>query len=81
MEVTAWTKTGDKVAAPGKWSVVRLMPHRGFGCPVPIPKVDSYDNPDRALKVYREKSATHRKGGVFLVDPEGVVAACLWISP
>jgi hypothetical protein len=77
--VTAWTKNGDQVEPPGEWAVFQLMPHRGML--EQLPKVQKFKDVERATRYYQEKSRTHRKGGLFLVTPEGVVAACIWILP
>ncbi len=76
--LSGWTKIGDKVEATGKWSILKVSPHRGLR--EPIPTVTPFDDPERAAKTYRERSEALRKGGIFLVNPEGIVAACMWVS-
>jgi hypothetical protein len=73
----AWTKIGDNVADVGSWrvykrslrTVFRELKHEGF------------PDAEKATRAYQKASETLRQGGVYLVNPEGVVAACIWIPP
>ncbi len=69
MGLSGWTKVGDRVDPTGSWTVYR---HKGRDFD-DVEVVDSV--PDQSLAVKRYSSAADgaRRGGVWLVSPDGLV--------
>lgn len=75
--IDAWTKIGDNVTDRGPWRVYKLSTR----APLREPKTEDFSNAETAMRAYKKAADALRQGGVYLVNPEGVVAACLWIPP
>jgi hypothetical protein len=83
-ELTGWTKVGDKIEGKGKWVVYRLK--KGL-LPTPTIVGEEFEPTDakKALREYQkratEMTTSNRSGGLWLVNPEGVVASVVFIAP
>lgn len=75
--IDAWTKTGDNVSHGGSWRVYKLSTR----APLRELKEEAFPDAETATRAYQRAADALRQGGVYLVNPEGVVAACIWIPP
>jgi hypothetical protein len=74
-----WTKVGDQIGATGRWTLYR---HRGLKfAALEVLERWPPEEPERALKLYTKKSADIRRGGLWLVSPEGRVCSVTFIRP
>ncbi len=74
-----WTKVGDRVDATGRWVLYR---HKAVRFSV-IEPIESFapEEADRATRLYAKKAEDVRRGGLWLVDPEGRVHGVTFIRP
>jgi hypothetical protein len=76
-QLTAWTKIGDKLTANGRWV---LYQHKARMLSE-IEKVGDW-SPDEAAvaaRAYAARAEKVQRGGLWLVSPDGKVAACIWV--
>jgi hypothetical protein len=77
MSLDGWTRVGDKVEATGRWVLYR---HRATAMAKlevleELPRADAI----KASKLYAKRADSIRRGGFWLVDPEGVVREATFV--
>jgi hypothetical protein len=75
-ELNGWTKLGDKVEGNGKW---RLLRHGGKTFDTLKPKGEwPPEQAEKATREYQKLAETVNLGGLWLVSPDGTVAALIF---
>ena len=79
MALDGWTKIGDQIEGTGKWTLYR---HRGLSLSS-VDVIDEIpaDKAARAARLYGKKAGDVRRGGLWLVSPEGRVCGATFIRP
>lgn len=78
MKLNAWTKVGDDaLPATGRWV---LYQHKGRLLSE-VEKAGDWapEEAATATRAYSARSQKLHRGGLWLVSPEGKVAACIWV--
>ncbi len=79
MALDGWTKVDDRVAGTGRWVLYR---HKGtLNATVEAFHEWPAGELERAFRFYDKRAAAIRRGGLWLVDPPGVVRAVTFIRP
>ena len=77
MKLDAWTTIGDQYEGTGRWVLyqdkARLLSE--------IEKLLEWppDESATALRAYEARAGKMTRGGLWLVEPNGKVAACSWV--
>ena len=79
MALDGWTKVGDHVDATGLWAIYR---HKGVNF-ASVELIEQYpaDDSEKAAKAYDKKAEGVRRGGLWLVAPNGRVTGATFIRP
>jgi hypothetical protein len=79
VKLDGWTKVGDTVAPNGKWTLYR---HKGKEFD-DVTVFDSFDaaEAEKATGAYQKESEKVKRGGLWLVAPDGKIAAQIFIRP
>lgn len=79
VNLNAWTKIGDTTNATGNWV---LYQHRARILSE-IEKIAEWDAQEAATatRAYQTRAEKVHRGGLWLVAPDGKVAACVWVPP
>ena len=77
--LNGWTKVGDRINATGQWTIYR---HKGVQF-ADVEQLAQYpaEQPERATKDYTKRADTIRRGGLWLVAPDGRVCGVTFIRP
>lgn len=76
-QLNAWTKVGDSALSTGCWVLyqhkARLMSD--------VEKIAEWtaEEAETATRAYAARAEKLHRGGLWLVGPNGKVAACIWI--
>lgn len=71
-ELNGWTNIGDKYTASGKWVIYKKG--GSFGSLAWIVKDFPVDERDKAINTFDKAAEILKKGGLWLVGPDGTVA-------
>ena len=79
MALDGWTRIGDSIQGTGHWVVYR---HRGRATSY-VESVEDLpaEEAEKALRLYTKRAQTVGRGGLWLVNPQGVVCAATFIRP
>jgi hypothetical protein len=72
-----WTKVGDQIDGTGLWAIYR---HKGVLL-ASLELIEQFpaDEPERASRSYAKRVETVRRGGIWLVAPNGRVCGATFI--
>lgn len=79
VKLDGWSKVGDSYSSNGKWTLYR---HKGREFD-DLNVCGSFepDEAEKATSVYQKESEKVKKGGLWLVAPDGKIAAQIFVRP
>ena len=79
VKLDGWTKVGDHVPPTGKWTLYRYK-GREFDDVDVFASFEAADSA-KATSAYQKESEKVKRGGLWLVAPDGKIAAQVFIRP
>jgi hypothetical protein len=79
VKLDGWSKVGDRYSANGRWTLYR---HKGreFDDLSVFASFEA-EEADRASTAYQKESEKVKRGGLWLVAPDGLITAQVFVRP
>jgi hypothetical protein len=79
MALDGWTRIGDQIEGTGRWVLYR---HKGTAlASIEVLEELAAEQAERASRVYDKRAEGLRRGGLWLVSPQGRVCGVTFIRP